>query len=1397
MRYSNDSSLQAQQVIDSVQQGLDKAISSKDTFNDNFGFRKSHSAQKKFYQSTIKGSSQKEVFHSRYLTKEQKQHGITAYYANDMNAPDPEELSRQINSAYVAPLYDTDAGYAYQEIDKWTRPAANLANSFGTIGTGSATRQDLMNHINERKAIKKLKKFGQGDDSEESINFLKEFHESDGIFKQQSVIDKYNKSHQELVSLKLSGDDNIGLQGYHDKYLEAGRFGRRSVAREQRRDKELKQAQNAIIHTRYDDIRTMQGFHKDYVIDGETVQVKSKKAIDEAIKQVSGWLNKKGINIETMSTRKLKAAIKTGRLNGIALNGETMAEMREALFLRQKKKAIDQAEGNKNGLKAAPKMIVHETIGKTDAGQGYRIGKTALKVGEMGTSAALVGVESVTNAGIGLTRTGARIYDFAYKKRMNSLIEKGNPAKKAARELRLENHKAWTGKVKDVSERLKTAQGKVHSARQQTTKFLNGNASTKVKVLGKTSKKAVHKIDNLSGKVFKKKISETAPVSKVLEVRKNLLNRRAVFKQRIADSKIGKKLAEMAKRFAKFVDRFNFVKKVAIIGIAAFLLISAASFAIVASSVGVASATPGAGAEEEGFLQGVVTDMQQRQEQYENYILYGQNSSSIDTSQAHCNGILVNGTERSDVNTDNGIAKARIPMTFSDQVRITTTTTTYNHYQVPVYRDDPVETERTVTTLTSHQHKKGEKNAVCEAANADNSDCSICKAYKRKVKLWNDLNKKYGTNKPVPAIEAHKCTYTKTETVKDTSYNRVIDHYENRTDTRQSTTTDVVTRTVHGYANSDGLTAFNAEVSIPDGGWLSDAKVEECETDVTYKFVDSQGRSEYVDEDGVVHQYDQADLYKAILSMATVALGNDCSNKAFYEQYCYKLLDSVYNAGYTVSYTVSKVDGSNNVKWKDTTPLTRDDDSAYDADNNLIKSVTRTQDPTELSADSYKASAEVIIYLDSGLPDLANKDTTDNAWMRLNGYKSDEYAPNVDDKCNPVYDGLMKVTGYQDKNGNAVDMNDPTKFANFWSGWKNSDGTWNDNYEYAYEWYSLDNEEWRDFDVVLPGVLPEGVLFANVSSQLEVAAYLRQCGYSDAGIAGIMGNIQQECGWNTNDRTGSYYGLCQWGGDRLANLISFCAANGYDYTSSSGQIAFLVYELPQRCGAVNEYLKTTTDVEMAAMEFAMGYEGCIRSTAKADDLLYTGTLCPSYTNKTYLQEMKKRISYANTYYGTITSGGLNGATGSITDIPAITQDITNRYQKTAVSFALSSVGSKYSQEKRFQVGYYDCSSLCYRAWQSAGIDISYNGATTAAGIAEGFYQKGQTVTFSQLQPGDMLFYSRKSNGRFMNITHVAMYVGNGMVVEARDEKHGVVYREASATGLNAVVLIGHPSYPEQ
>jgi cell wall-associated NlpC family hydrolase len=59
-----------------------------------------------------------------------------------------------------------------------------------------------------------------------------------------------------------------------------------------------------------------------------------------------------------------------------------------------------------------------------------------------------------------------------------------------------------------------------------------------------------------------------------------------------------------------------------------------------------------------------------------------------------------------------------------------------------------------------------------------------------------------------------------------------------------------------------------------------------------------------------------------------------------------------------------------------------------------------------------------------------------------------------------------------------------------------------------------------------------------------------------------------------------------------------------------------------------------------------------------------------------------------------------------------------------------------------------------------------------------------------MQPGDLIFYSFTNNGRYKNISHVAIYVGNGKAVEALNEKYGVVYRDVSSVG--SIVLIGRP-----
>ena len=158
------------------------------------------------------------------------------------------------------------------------------------------------------------------------------------------------------------------------------------------------------------------------------------------------------------------------------------------------------------------------------------------------------------------------------------------------------------------------------------------------------------------------------------------------------------------------------------------------------------------------------------------------------------------------------------------------------------------------------------------------------------------------------------------------------------------------------------------------------------------------------------------------------------------------------------------------------------------------------------------------------------------------------------------------------------------------------------------------------------------------------------------------------------------------------------------------------------------------------------------------------------------------------------SGGGGGSPGvsSMTEdeINAILSGITDSRQKTVCSYALHRVGYPYSQDLRDSGNYYDCSSLAYYSWKDAGVDISHGGATTAAAEAQGLDEAGKTVTYDQLQPGDLIFYSFISNGRYKNISHVAVYVGNGKVVEALNESLGVVYRDVASTGK--IVVIGRP-----
>jgi len=119
---------------------------------------------------------------------------------------------------------------------------------------------------------------------------------------------------------------------------------------------------------------------------------------------------------------------------------------------------------------------------------------------------------------------------------------------------------------------------------------------------------------------------------------------------------------------------------------------------------------------------------------------------------------------------------------------------------------------------------------------------------------------------------------------------------------------------------------------------------------------------------------------------------------------------------------------------------------------------------------------------------------------------------------------------------------------------------------------------------------------------------------------------------------------------------------------------------------------------------------------------------------------------AQVQQGTVGSGG--GITNAVYAGPTGTQ------ADTAVAYVFKQLGCAYvyGGTGPCSLGF-DCSGLVMKAWAAAGITIprdTYEQWAALPHIAE-----------SAIQPGDLLFY----NG----IGHVAMYVGNGMIIDAPTE----------------------------
>lgn len=104
------------------------------------------------------------------------------------------------------------------------------------------------------------------------------------------------------------------------------------------------------------------------------------------------------------------------------------------------------------------------------------------------------------------------------------------------------------------------------------------------------------------------------------------------------------------------------------------------------------------------------------------------------------------------------------------------------------------------------------------------------------------------------------------------------------------------------------------------------------------------------------------------------------------------------------------------------------------------------------------------------------------------------------------------------------------------------------------------------------------------------------------------------------------------------------------------------------------------------------------------------------------------------------------------------------------ALALTKVGCPYSQDRRYEEGFYDCSSLVQRCYAELGMTLP----GTSSGQGQYMVEHGLEVTEDMLKPGDLIFYSHENNGEFLNISHVAIYVGSGRMVHAANTARGVV-----------------------
>ncbi|MEW2167529.1 NlpC/P60 family protein [Streptomyces sp. NPDC007084] len=222
-------------------------------------------------------------------------------------------------------------------------------------------------------------------------------------------------------------------------------------------------------------------------------------------------------------------------------------------------------------------------------------------------------------------------------------------------------------------------------------------------------------------------------------------------------------------------------------------------------------------------------------------------------------------------------------------------------------------------------------------------------------------------------------------------------------------------------------------------------------------------------------------------------------------------------------------------------------------------------------------------------------------------------------------------------------------------------------------------------------------------------------------------------------------------------------------TTSQNALKSSKAAVQRKLGAARDLLSKLTAEEKARLA-AIEKKKREKAAAKAAELA---------REQAAAEKAAKEKAEAGEGSGTSTSGssGSSGSSGTGGSGSTATDPSYATKAGKAVAFARAQIGKPYVWGATGP-GSYDCSGLTQAAWKAAGVSLPR--------VTYDQVNAGTTVSLADAKPGDLVFF-------YGDISHVGLYIGNGMMIHA--PKPGAYVREESIyyDGTSAIHSVVRPA----